>query len=153
MGEIGRRRPARLRRPGSYKMWKSLVNHGLSKHHNCSSSKEQRWINKSKREPIRITACRTDFVQHGQLALLTQEFPKFFQELPVGLNLTSGAGRKTQPLLRNVHKSMKLAKGTGCLARYRRMKQVRAMGVQRAVDSPRGAVKEQARAGFNDREH
>jgi hypothetical protein len=44
---------------------------------------------------------RTDFVQHGQLALLTQAFPMFFQELNVGLNLTSGAGRKTQQLLKD----------------------------------------------------
>jgi hypothetical protein len=34
------------------------------------------------------TRCRgrADFVQHGQLALLKQAFPKFFQKLPVGVH-------------------------------------------------------------------
>jgi hypothetical protein len=42
---------------------------------------------------------RADFVQHGQLALLKQAFPIFFEKMPVGLHLNAGHGRNSILLL------------------------------------------------------
>jgi hypothetical protein len=63
-----------------------------------------------------------DFVQHGQLALIRQAFPKYFAKLPVGISFHSAGNRLLVPLLgsslsewQSVNKVAHSGTGTGCV--------------------------------------